>query len=59
MMVGLAAVAFGLIMLLIIKIYEVTKTPLPKGWGWLVMAAIVAIGLYLAGTRGCPYEPMV
>jgi hypothetical protein len=51
--IGLAAIAFGIIMLGVIKVYGTLKKDLPRPFLWLMIAAILAISFYLAMTRGC------
>jgi hypothetical protein len=50
--VGIAAVIFGIVMLEILKLYEMSKKDPPRPLVWLVVADIVAVSLYLTANYG-------
>jgi uncharacterized membrane protein len=56
MEVGIFAMAFGLVMLGVIKLYAMGKKDAPKPLFWLVVGVIAVISIYLVMTRGCTPE---
>lgn len=58
-MVGLIAIVFVLIMMAIGKIYDARKKEGPKVLLWLTIGFVAAISLYLVGTEGCSFDPIL
>jgi hypothetical protein len=59
LLIGIGAVVFGLVMLAVIKLFELRKAKPPSGLFWIMVAGILAISLMVGMTSGCPVQPFL
>ena len=58
-MTGVIAIVFALVMMGVGKIYDARKKKEPRVLLWITVAFVAAISLYLVGTEGCSFDPVL